>query len=184
MFEIKPTKIPGCLEILPTVFQDQRGIFVQTLHQEEFAKLGLAINFAEEFYSVSHRGVLRGLHFQVPPHDHFKLVYCLQGKAFDATVDLRSGSPTYGQYVTFELDPKKGSMIYIPSGLAHGFYALEDNTLMVYKVTTVYSPEYDTGIRWDSVGIAWPDSNPVVSERDCKFDRFDEFETPFIYERP
>jgi dTDP-4-dehydrorhamnose 3,5-epimerase len=184
MFEIRPTKIPGCLEILPTIFQDQRGVFVKTFHQEEFAKLGLTINFAEEFYSFSNSGVLRGLHFQAPPHDHLKLVYCLQGKAFDVAVDLRSGSPTYGQCATFELDPKKGSMIYIPSGLAHGFYALEDNTLMAYKATTVYSPECDTGIRWDSVGIAWPNSNPVVSERDCKFDKFDEFETPFIYERP
>ncbi|MBN1457804.1 MAG: dTDP-4-dehydrorhamnose 3,5-epimerase [Sedimentisphaerales bacterium] len=181
MIKTEPAKIKGCLKILPFIAEDQRGAFVKTFHSEEFAKLGLATDFVEEYHSFSHKGVLRGLHFQMPPHDHTKLVYCLSGKAFDAVVDLRKESPTYGKFETFELSPDNRYMLYVPRGLAHGFCALEDNTVMVYKVTSVHAPEYDSGIRWDSAGIPWPTDNPIVSERDSQFEKLSDFETPFLY---
>ena len=182
MFEIKKTNIPGCLEIIPTVFEDYRGSFVKIFHDDEFIKLGLQTIFSEEYYSVSKKGVVRGMHFQTPPHDQVTIVYCLCGKVFDVVIEIRKGSPKYGEYLVFELDPEKPSMIYIPSGLAHGFYAMEDNTLMVYKVTMVYSPENDTGIRWDSAGVSWPAEKPIISERDAQFEKFCDFKTPFIYQ--
>jgi len=174
-----PTAIPGCFEIKPRVQEDERGLFVKTFHADAFRERGLAYSFAEEYYSVSHQRVLRGFHFHLPPHNHAKLVYCLAGEVLDAVVDLRRGSSTFGQYELFELTAKKKNILYIPSGLAHGFYVQSGDALMIYKTTTLYSPEHDAGIRWDSVGINWPDKSPIVSERDHKFVRLAEFESPF-----
>ncbi|RJX16993.1 MAG: dTDP-4-dehydrorhamnose 3,5-epimerase [Desulforudis sp.] len=176
-----PSFIPGCFEIQPTVLEDQRGLFVKTFHEQIFAQYGLETHFAEEYYSKSYQGVLRGLHFQVPPHDHAKLVYCLVGQVKDVVVDLRLGSPTYGKFASFILSAEKASMVYIPRGLAHGFYTLSDSATMVYKVTSVYSPPHDTGIRWDSVGIDWPSDNPIISERDRQFETFAAFNSPFRF---
>ncbi len=181
--EIRPTHIPGCLELLPKIFQDERGSFVKTFHAGLFREQGLTTDFAEEYYSWSKRGVLRGLHFQIPPQDHIKLVYCLSGAVLDVVLDVRKGSPTYGNYAQVELSAEKANMLYIPSGLAHGFYVTADHAIMQYKVTTVYSPEHDAGIRWDSAGIPWPDANPVVSKRDTDFPTLTAFKTPFIFRR-
>jgi len=180
--EIKQTEIPGCFEIFPKVFRDERGVFVKTFHEDVLRERGLETRFAEEYYSFSHKRVLRGLHFQLPPKDHVKLVYCVSGKVLDAVVDLRVGSPTYGEFETFELSSEKANMIYIPKGLAHGFYVLSESAIMMYKVTTVYSPEHDTGILWNSVGIPWPDLNPIISKRDSEFKSFRDFKSPFIYQ--
>jgi len=179
--DIKQTKILGCFEILPKIFRDERGFFVKTFHQDVFKKNGLETNFSEEYYSFSYKRVLRGLHFQLPPMDHAKLVYCILGKVFDAVVDLRIGSPTYGKFETFELSSDKANMIYIPKGLAHGFYVLSENAIMMYKVTTIYSPEHDTGILWNSVGIPWPDEKPIISQRDSQFISFADFKSPFVF---
>jgi dTDP-4-dehydrorhamnose 3,5-epimerase len=182
MMEFKETLLPGCYEIQPTVFIDKRGKFVKIFHQEIFAEYGLHTEYAEAFYSISKRRVLRGLHFQVPPYEQAKVVYCLAGKILDAVVDLRIGSPTYGQQVTFELNANQANMVYIPVGMAHGFYTLSDTALMVYNVTSVYSPEHDTGILWSSVEICWPDNEPIVSDRDAKFLPFASFLSPFHYQ--
>lgn len=179
--KIVPTSIDGCYEILPRIMEDVRGCFVKTYHHDLFEKNGLATNFGEQYYSVSHKGVLRGLHFQMPPHDHTKLVYCLTGKVLDAIVDLRVGSPTFGKFELVELEAKKANMLYIAAGMAHGFYALEDNTIMQYHVTTVYAPEFDAGIRWDTAGILWPDVIPILSERDAKFAPLAEYASPFTF---
>lgn len=179
--KIEQTTIPGCLEILPQVLRDKRGSFVKTFHRDFFAEHGLATRFAEKYYSVSGRGVLRGLHFQVPPHAHAKLVHCISGEVLDAVLDLRVGSPTYGKWATFKLCAEKASMIYIPAGLAHGFYVTGDNAIMVYMATTVHSPAHDTGILWNSAGIPWPDDNPVISERDGNFVKLTDFTSPFCY---
>lgn len=176
------TSIPGCYEINPPIFTDERGIFVKTFHQEVFAAHGLVSEFAEEYYSVSRRGVLRGLHFQVPPRDHTKVVYCVAGEVFDAVVDLRIGSPAYGRFETFKLSAERANMIYIPPGLAHGFYVLSQTATIIYNVSTVYSPEHDTGIRWDTVGIPWPDSSPVISGKDGGLSSFSDFVSPFVYQ--
>jgi dTDP-4-dehydrorhamnose 3,5-epimerase len=179
---VEQTSIPGCYQLFPQVREDNRGCFVKIFHKEVFATHGLVTEFAEEYYSVSHKGVLRGMHFQTPPHDHFKLVYCLAGKVLDVIVDLRVGSPTFGKHPNFELDAGLGNMLYIAPGIAHGFYALTDNAIMQYKVTTVYAPEHDGGIRWDSAGIDWPNSAPIVSDRDRGFPALAEFKSPFRFE--
>lgn len=171
--------IAGCFNIIPDVRRDDRGSFVKTFHKGIFIDQGLEHTFAEEYYSVSRQGVLRGLHFQRPPHHHTKLVYCISGHVMDAVVDLRRDSPTYGQHAVFELSADTANILYIPPGLAHGFYTLSDKATLVYKVTTVYAPEHDTGIRWDSAGVPWPDGKPLLSPRDQTFPILDEFDSPF-----
>ncbi|MDU0459972.1 MAG: dTDP-4-dehydrorhamnose 3,5-epimerase [Geobacteraceae bacterium] len=175
------TDIPDCFEILPPVFADERGKFVKTFQRELFAEHGMAVDYAEEYYSSSHHGVLRGLHFQLPPHQHAKLVYCLSGEVIDAVLDLRVGSPAFGRHVTLSLSGEKANMLYIPPGLAHGFYVNGDHALMQYKVTSAYAPEYDTGILWSSAGIAWPETKPLVSVRDAGFITLERFESPFVF---
>ncbi len=179
--KIRETKIPGCYEITPDVFKDERGSFVKTFHQDIFKIHQLETKFTEEYYSVSLRNVLRGLHFQLPPEAHTKMVYCVQGQVIDAVVDLRVGSPTFGQFALFDLSAEKANTLYIPPGLAHGFYVTGETALMMYKVSTVYSPKHDTGIHWDSVGIPWPCTEPIVSKRDSSFAALSEFKSPFIY---
>ena len=181
MIQLIPTILPGCYEIQPKLIKDERGYFVKTFHEEVFRQNGLVTHFAEEYYSYSTKNVLRGLHFQVPPMAHTKIVYCLSGKVLDVIVDLRRGSPTYGKHVTIDLDAEKANMVYIPQGLAHGFYVTGSHAILQYKVTTVYSPENDSGILWSSVGIDWPDSHPIVSKRDQSFLPFEAFDSPFRY---
>jgi dTDP-4-dehydrorhamnose 3,5-epimerase len=175
------TSLPGCFEIFPQVHHDDRGLFVKTFHFEEFSEIGLQVQWTEEYYSISRQNVLRGLHFQLPPHDHEKLVYCVEGEVFDAVVDLRGGSPTFGQHALFRLSSDQGNMLYIPRGMAHGFYSLNERTTMMYKVSTVYSPTHDTGILWSSARIPWPTQQPVLSCRDANLPPLAEFISPFIF---
>lgn len=177
-----PTALPGCFLLQPNILRDERGCFVKVFHQQTFREQGLATDFSEEYYSVSHRRVLRGLHFQTPPHAHAKLLYCVQGKVLDAAVDLRLGSPTYGQHIMIELDAEHGQALYLAPGVAHGFYTLSEQALMVYKVTTTYSPAHDTGILWNSAGIVWPDADPILSARDRGFVPLAGFRSPFTCE--
>ncbi len=179
VIQITPIEFSGCFLIQPRIFEDNRGTFVKTFHKEIFKASGLEINFAEEYYSFSHKGVLRGLHFQLPPHDHVKMVYCIQGRIMDVIVDLRKDSPTYGRYAIYELSSEKANGLYLAKGIAHGFYVLSEFAIVMYKVTSVYSSEHDTGILWNSVGIPWPDQNPIMSERDKRFESFADFKTPF-----
>jgi dTDP-4-dehydrorhamnose 3,5-epimerase len=182
MFEVLETNIPGCFEIRPRIFDDQRGRFIKTFQQELFAEHGLNTYWPEEYYSVSTRDVLRGLHFQLPPHDHEKLVYCAFGEVLDAVVDLRVGSPTFGRHATFWLSAESANMLFIPRGLAHGFLTLSDKATMMYKAATVHAPEHDAGILWSSAGIDWPVWSPVLSQRDAGFVKLDEFDSPFRFE--
>ena len=173
------TDIQGCVLIKPRVFNDERGRLVKTFHADFFAELGLQTDFREEYYSVSKRGVLRGLHFQLPPHDHVKCVTCLQGSLFDVVVDLRRQSPTYRKHYTVHLDDVECAMLYIPPGLAHGFYTLSDSAIFLNRTTSVYNPGSDTGIRWDSCGIDWPDASPIISDKDREMTGLNEFQSPF-----
>jgi dTDP-4-dehydrorhamnose 3,5-epimerase len=179
--EIQKTLIPGCHEIHPKVFRDDRGSFVKTFHQDMFTSRGLNTTFAEEYYSVSYKNVLRGMHFQLPPMAHTKLVYCVLGEVLDVVVDLRVGSPTYGKCQKFELSADKANLVHIPPGLAHGFYVTSEIAIMMYKVSTVYAPNLDVGIRWDSIAFSWPKSDPIMSQRDQNFRTFAEFNSPFHY---
>lgn len=177
--ELIPTSLDGCLQVRPFFAEDERGTFVKTFHAERFAELGLPIAWREEYYSSSRKDVIRGMHFQTPPHDHEKLVYCMQGRVLDVVVDLRTGSSTYGHHVALELDAIHGHGLMIPKGMAHGFLALTENVLMAYKVTTIYAPSNDAGIRWDSFGLDWGMDQPIVSARDRTHPAFADFASPF-----
>ncbi|NJN75339.1 MAG: dTDP-4-dehydrorhamnose 3,5-epimerase [Synechococcaceae cyanobacterium RL_1_2] len=179
--ELNKTKITGCYELVPKIFQDDRGIFVKTFHTEIFKNYGLDCQFAEEYYSYSYKDVLRGLHFQTPPKDHTKIVYCVAGAVTDVVVDLRVGSPSYGEFAVFDLNAETANLIYIPPGLAHGFQVKSDMAIMMYKVSTVYSPQHDSGILWNSMDIPWRDKNPIISQRDSQFIKFTDFNSPFVY---
>ena len=173
------TTIVGCFELQPKVFKDERGRLVKTFHKPSFLGLNLETDFTEEYYSVSKKDVLRGLHFQLPPHDHIKCVTCISGKIFDVVVDLRKDSPTYKQYFNIELDAEKGNMLYIPKGLAHGFYVLSETAIFLNRTTTVYEPSCDIGIKWNSCGIKWPIENPILSKKDQQMIALGEFKSPF-----
>lgn len=179
---IQQTKLIDCYEIIPDVFHDERGRLIKTFHHDAFAAHHLQTRFAEQYYSYSKKRVLRGLHFQLPPHQHIKLVTCIWGQIVDAVVDLRVGSPTFGQFELFDLRAEKGNMVYIPAGMAHGFYVVSESAVVVNNASTLYSAEHDCGIRWDSVGIPWEDEHPVVSQKDRSLVPFPLFSSPFVYQ--
>ena len=179
LFEKIETPLEGCFEIQPVVRGDNRGAFIKTFHADAFSQLGLDTDFKEMLCTTSVKNVLRGLHFQIPPCDHVKLVYCAFGKVMDVALDLRKNSLTYGNFHTLELDSEKGNMFYLPKGFAHGFLTLSDKAVLIYNMTHVYSAEHDKGILWNSCGIDWKTSCPILSERDQKHPRFDEFDSPF-----
>lgn len=182
LLDVRITPIPGCFEIYPRIFNDNRGRFVKVFHEEAFAAQGLETIYAEEYYSVSKREVIRGLHFQTPPMDHVKLVYCVAGQVQDVVVDLRVGSPSFGCYALFDLSAEAANLIYIPKGLAHGFCVLSDTATLVYKVSTVYSALHDAGVLWSSVGIPWAVMEPVLSERDQTHPLLEQYVSPFVYQ--
>jgi dTDP-4-dehydrorhamnose 3,5-epimerase len=182
MFEQSETGLPGCLLLQPRVLDDARGRFVKTFHADAFRALGLEAGFVEQYYSHSHRGVVRGMHFQRPPAEHAKLVYCVHGEVFDVVLDLRAGSPTYGQARSFTLSAEQGNALYVPAGMAHGFCATSELATLVYNVTSVYAPEHDDGVRWDSIGVEWPVTSPLVSPRDAAFVALADFQSPFTHD--
>ena len=142
-------------------FRDSRGYFVKTYLGSALEAQGVHFNFAEEFYSSSKRDVIRGMHFQRPPHDHMKLVYCPVGGVRDVLLDLRPG-PGYGRFASVELREQNPCFILIPQGVAHGFLALTDDAVMVYKTSTEHAPTHDCGVRWDSFGFDWQCPTPVM----------------------
>lgn len=158
---------------------DHRGSFVKTFARSVLTSHRLAFEAAEEYYSVSRRHVVRGMHFQLPPHAHAKLVYCAVGSVRDVLLDLRQG-PGYGQVAQTVLDATEPSMLLIPKGVAHGFVSLQDDSLMVYKTSTEHAASADAGIAWDSFGHDWQlTAPPVLSERDQRHPGFEEFQSPF-----
>jgi dTDP-4-dehydrorhamnose 3,5-epimerase len=173
------TNLEGCFILKPKTFKDQRGSLTKIFHQPTFEEFGLAGNFKEEYYSISSKGVIRGLHFQIPPSSHSKCIICLAGSIFDVVVDLRKFSQTYGQHFSVILKAEEPALLYVPEGLAHGFMALEDNSLFLNKSTTVYDPNCDRGIKWDSCGISWPDLSPILSQKDEEMPTLASFISPF-----
>ncbi|MDP2139062.1 MAG: dTDP-4-dehydrorhamnose 3,5-epimerase [Candidatus Didemnitutus sp.] len=174
-----PINIPGVRLFEPRVFRDPRGDFVKTFHKEAYAGLGIQFVLAEQFYSVSKKNVLRGMHFQLPPHDHAKLVYCVAGRVLDVLLDLRKDSPNFGKSIGIEMGVEDHRILYIPSGLAHGFLSLEDQSLMIYQTSAIHAPCHDVGIHWDSFGFKWPVQHPIVSTRDAAFQPLVDFTSPF-----
>lgn len=165
--QVRRTPIEGLIELIPRTFEDERGYFFESYNKPLFASLGLTMDFVQDNQSFSVKGVLRGLHMQNEPFAQGKLVRVISGQVLDVAVDLRSDSPTFGQYQTFLLDARLANMAYIPEGFAHGFVALEDS-IFSYKCTNVYNKTAESGIRWDDpdLNIDWGVKNPIVSEKD------------------
>jgi len=180
--KISETIISGCYEIQPRILEDERGSFVKVFNYDLYSSHGLSLDLKEEYYSTSNRGVIRGLHFQVPPQDHLKVVYCVSGEVQDVLLDLRIGSPSYGMVAQYQLNAIKGNVLYIPSGIAHGFCVTSESAILVYKTSTVYSQDHDAGILYSSVGVCWPTKDPVLSSRDLSFPALKDFKSPFRYE--
>ena len=177
--ELTELPLNGCFRFQPRVFQDARGRFVKPLVVSQLQAHGLRADFVEQYHSTSAPGVIRGMHFQVPPHEHAKLVYCAAGAVTDVLLDLRRQSPTYGRAISLPLTAESGHALYLPVGIAHGFVAMEDPALMIYNVTSEYAPAHDSGVRWDSFGFDWGVTAPVMSERDCGFPALADFVSPF-----
>ncbi|MGD1089574.1 MAG: dTDP-4-dehydrorhamnose 3,5-epimerase [Verrucomicrobiota bacterium] len=177
--KIHSEPLPGARVIEPRVFEDGRGNFVKTFHQSDFAALGMNFQPREEYFSTSRRGVVRGMHFQLPPHDHEKLVYCIRGAVLDVVLDLRKTSSSHGQSASVELSAANHCLFFVPRGVAHGFLSLHDDTIMIYKTSTVHAPAHDSGIRWDSFGFSWPVKTPILSDRDRSFPPLADFISPF-----
>lgn len=161
------------------MLEDKRGRFVKLFHSDFFSQHQLVENFEEQYYSTSKSRVLRGLHFQVPPHGHVKVVTCISGEIVDVVFDLRKKSTTYGQFISVELSSEKANLLYVPEGLAHGFYVMSEQATFLSLNSRKFSAECDAGIRWDSIGFEWPDPEPIVSEKDRNMIGFQEFVSPF-----
>ena len=183
--KVQKTPIEDVLIITPPRFGDHRGFFSESWNKTKLKDAGVTLpEFVQDNHSVSSEvGTVRGLHFQSPPHAQGKLVRCGRGKIFDVAVDIRKGSPTYGQWVGETLSFENGVQLWIPAGFLHGFMTLEPDSEIIYKCTDHYAPECDGAVKWDSCGIDWPIDGitPVISEKDEKAQSFGDFETPFTY---
>ena len=178
---IQETTIKDLLIIKPKVFVDDRGYFFESYNKELFLKMGLDLNFVQDNQSLSQKGVLRGLHFQNPPHAQGKLVRVIQGSVLDVAVDIRIKSPTYGQHEKIILSGENKTMFWIPPGFAHGFISLEDNTIFNYKCTAEYSKKSESSLIWNDpiLNIDWEIDNPQVSAKDQEAELFQNFQSQF-----
>lgn len=158
---------------------DDRGLFVKTFNSNSFKENKINFEIRESYYSVSKKDVIRGMHFQLPPDDHEKLVYVPFGEIIDVVIDLRKNSPTYKKHISVKLSAENKKAIFIPKGLAHGFKSLQDNTITVYNVATEYNNEADSGIKHNSFGFNWEVKSPIVSERDNSLEILNNFNSPF-----
>ncbi len=165
--KVLPTKIPGVMLFEPQMFGDHRGFFMETWNHARYSEAGLSVTFSQSNLSKSSQGVLRGLHFQ-QPNPQGKLVHVLTGEVFDVAVDIRHGSPTFGQWEGHHLSGDNHRQLYVPEGFAHGFCVLSDFAIFSYQCTRVYQPEHDRSLAWNDpdIAIAWPIDSPQLSEKD------------------
>jgi dTDP-4-dehydrorhamnose 3,5-epimerase len=174
--------------IKPRRFGDDRGWFTEVYSETAFHARGLTDRYVQDNHSLSRpKGTVRGLHFQTPPHGQAKLVRCIRGAIFDVAVDVRAGSPTYGQWVGATLSSENGHQLYIPIGFAHGFMTLEPDTEVTYKVSDIYAPAHDGGLLWNDpdIGIDWPElggTTALLSPKDQALGRLASFVSPFAYD--
>ena len=174
-------EIPGCYEIRLPVHADAREGFVKSMASSQFAELNLETGFVETFYTISGENVLRGMHLQLPPADHAKFVYCVAGAVLDVCLDVRRDSPTFGRHIVIELGAERNNALYLPRGVAHGFYVRRAPAIMVYHVTSEHELRLDTGIAWNSFGAKWPTNSPLLSPRDAALTPFRNFASPFCF---
>jgi dTDP-4-dehydrorhamnose 3,5-epimerase len=182
-FEFISLAIPDVMLIKSKVFRDERGFFLETYKQDDFAAAGIAGHFPQDNHSYSRRNVLRGLHYQIDPFAQGKLVRCVIGRIFDVAIDIRRGSPYYGKWVGSKLSDRNQCMLYVPPGFAHGFVVLSESAEVSYKCTCEYSPKHDRGIIWNDpdIGIEWPVSSPILSAKDAAHPGFKNADNPFVY---
>jgi len=175
------TKIEGLIIVEPKIYEDERGYFYESFNKEVFEKAGINDQFVQDNQSKSQKDVLRGLHFQRPPYAQAKLVSVIKGGVLDVAVDLRRNSKTYGQYFTIELTEVNKKILYIPKGFAHGFVALEDNTIFSYKCSNFYNKQSEDAILWNdkSLNIDWGVDRPILSGKDIEAQNFNQFNSPF-----
>lgn len=182
---VEQTGLSGVVLLEPRRFGDARGFFSESWNQRVMAEAGLDYAFVQDNHSLSRAaGTVRGLHFQSPPHAQAKLVRCGRGRIFDVAVDIRRGSPTYGQWTGAELSFDNGRQLLVPQGFLHGFMTLEPDCEIIYKCTDYYAPACDGAVKWDSCGIDWPasDAPPILSEKDENAPALADFASPFQYE--
>lgn len=167
-FRFRPLEIPDVLLVEAPPRGDARGFFREVYRGVDFEAAGIREDFVQDNFSHSGRGILRGLHFQKPPRAQAKLVAVLQGEIWDVALDLRRGSPSYGRWVSETLSDANARMLYVPAGFAHGFCVVSETADVLYKVSDVYAPELDRGVRWDdpALGIPWPVRDPELSAKD------------------
>ncbi len=180
--EFIKTDLEGVILIRPKVFNDSRGFFLESYSKTKFKEGGIETTFTQDNHSRSQSsGVIRGLHFQVPPLAQTKLIRATKGAIYDVVVDIRATSATYGKWLGFELSEENFHLLYVPHGFAHGFCTLRENSEVQYKVDNPYAPEYEGGIRWDDpdLKIEWPVQNPQLSEKDKTLPFFRDFSNPF-----
>lgn len=179
--EIEEKKIKGIVEVFPKVFEDNRGFFLETYNEKRYIQFLNNGSFVQDNFSSSNKGVLRGLHFQTPPNSQGKLVQVIAGSVLDVVLDLRKNSTTYGQHLKVILSAQKRNQLWIPEGFAHGFLALEDNTIFSYKCTNYYNPQSEETILWNdrSLNIDWQIKNPIISPKDKEGVLFEDFHSPF-----
>lgn len=185
-FRFMRLDIPEVLIVEPSVFDDERGFFMETYKYSMFFAAGIREYFVQDNHSRSSENVLRGLHYQKNPSAQGKLVRCVRGKVFDVAVDIRKGSPSYSQWVGVELSGENQRMLYVPAGFAHGFVALGGTAEIIYKCTGEYSPSDDRGIIWNDpeIGIQWPLEKPVLSEKDSRLPALKKSDNNFLYGTP
>lgn len=174
-------KISGCFNFQFKKAFDERGGFFKPYSRGALELLGVRPNFSECFYSTSKRGVIRGMHFQIPPFSHEKLVFVVSGEILDVVLDLRIGSKTYGEFSNITLAGGNGSALYIPAGVAHGFQSLTADAVVGYLTTAEHHPNADQGIHYKSFGMQWPISPAIVSSRDNSFQALSDFYSPFRF---
>ncbi|MEM6507187.1 MAG: dTDP-4-dehydrorhamnose 3,5-epimerase [Planctomycetota bacterium] len=186
--QIQPLDIPDVKLIKPKRFGDSRGFFMETFSAPRLAEHGIKRDWVQDNHSLSAKpGVLRGLHFQAPPHAQAKLVRVVKGRVWDVAVDVRVGSPTFGKWVSAELSANNDQQLFIPEGFAHGFVTLEPDTEFLYKVSSAYAPEADGGVRWDDpqLDLPWPldgiEGGPQLSDKDAALPALAELDSPFVY---
>ncbi len=182
--QIEQTTLSGVLILTPARFGDARGFFSESWNKKRMEEHGIDMEFVQDNHSISGEvGTLRGLHYQAPPHAQDKLVRCGQGRVFDVAVDIRVGSPTYGQWTGVELSAENGKQLLVPKGFLHGFVTRVPNTEVLYKCTDYYAPECDGAVRWDSCGIDWGlEGEPVLSAKDERAVALADFESPFTFD--
>lgn len=182
--QIETTDLPGVLILTPARFGDARGFFSESWNKRLLAEHGITLDFVQDNHSLSAQvGTIRGLHFQAPPAAQDKLVRCGRGALFDVAVDIRKGSPTYGQWLGVELSAENGKQLLVPKGFLHGFVTRQPDTEICYKCTDYYAPDCDGAVRWDSCGIDWGfTGDPVLSDKDAIAPALAEFDSPFAWE--